>query len=74
MHMVEFSFYLHSIYGTVYMDKWRKDSVAMLFHHLLSVFLLGFSYAVRYYKVAILIIFLHDCSDVLLEMTKVGVA
>ncbi|KAI0231543.1 Ceramide synthase 1 [Lamellibrachia satsuma] len=72
-YAVEFSFYVHSIYGTLYMDRWRKDSVVMILHHILSVFLLGFSYSIRYYKVGILIIFLHDIADVWLELTKVAV-
>jgi len=46
-YVVEFAFYVHSIYGTLYMDRWRKDSVVMIFHHLLSIFLLGFSYSIR---------------------------
>ena len=47
-YVVEFSFYVHSIYSTLYMDRWRKDSVVMIFHHILSIFLLGFFYCILY--------------------------
>ncbi|KAI0208302.1 Ceramide synthase 1 [Lamellibrachia satsuma] len=69
----EFSFYVHAIYATIYMDRWRKDSVVMIFHHILSILLLGFSYTIRYHKVSILNIFLHDIADIWLELTKLTV-
>lgn len=47
LYCIQTSFYIHSIYGTFFMDMWRKDSVAMLIHHVLTVFLLCFSFAVR---------------------------
>lgn len=47
LYMLEMGFYLHSLYGTIYMDHWRKDSNVMLFHHIVSVVLLTFSYATR---------------------------
>jgi ceramide synthetase len=47
LYCIQTSFYIHSIYATVFMDTWRKDSIAMLIHHVLTVFLLCFSFAVR---------------------------
>ena len=73
LYCIQASFYLHSIYATVFMDTWRKDSIAMLIHHVLTVFLLCFSFAIRYYKVGVLVLFLHDLCDVLLEFTKLCV-
>ncbi|ESO05502.1 hypothetical protein HELRODRAFT_77285, partial [Helobdella robusta] len=68
--LLEFSYYLHSLYGTLYLDSWRKDSPIMLFHHLLCLLLIGFSYATRYHKVGILLMFVHDYCDVFLEFSK----
>uniref|UniRef100_A0A1I8J1Z8 TLC domain-containing protein n=1 Tax=Macrostomum lignano TaxID=282301 RepID=A0A1I8J1Z8_9PLAT len=47
MYMLQLGFYVHSIIGTLYMDMWRKDSVMMLLHHGLTIFLLEFSFLVR---------------------------
>ncbi|XP_076801395.1 ceramide synthase 1-like [Clavelina lepadiformis] len=72
-YLVQFSFYAHSVYGTLFMDVWRKDSKVMLAHHFVTLLLIGFSYAFRYTNVGILILFLHDITDILLEGTKLAV-
>ena len=45
--MVEIGFYLHSVYATVYLETIRKDFFVMMLHHVLTIGLLLFSYAVR---------------------------
>ena len=47
MYFVQCGFYLHSIYGTLYMDYKRKDFYAMLIHHVLTMALIFVSYATR---------------------------
>ncbi|NXV21889.1 CERS1 synthase, partial [Cepphus grylle] len=44
-YLLQCSFYGHSIYATAYMDTWRKDSVVMLLHHVVTLTLIAFSYA-----------------------------
>ncbi|XP_032902868.1 ceramide synthase 1 isoform X1 [Amblyraja radiata] len=72
-YLVQCSFYGHAIYATIYMDAWRKDSVVMLVHHVITLALIAFSYAFRYHNVGILVLFLHDVNDILLEFTKLNV-
>ncbi|KAJ6664360.1 hypothetical protein lerEdw1_008579, partial [Lerista edwardsae] len=72
-YLIQSSFYAHSIYATLYMDAWRKDSVVMLVHHFVTLTLIAFSYMFRYHNVGILVLFLHDISDVQLEFTKLNV-
>jgi len=47
LYMLQLSFYIHSIYGTFFLDVWRKDSLLMTFHHFLTISLIGFSYLAR---------------------------
>ncbi|XP_048845265.1 ceramide synthase 1-like isoform X2 [Brienomyrus brachyistius] len=72
-YLIQGSFYGHSIYATLYMDAWRRDSIVMLAHHLITLALIAFSYAFRYHNVGVLVLFLHDISDVQLELTKLNV-
>ncbi|XP_044311955.1 ceramide synthase 1 isoform X2 [Varanus komodoensis] len=72
-YLMQCSFYGHSIYATLYMDTWRKDSVVMLTHHVVTLTLIAFSYIFRYHNVGILVLFLHDINDVQLEFTKLNV-
>nr|DBA28308.1 TPA: hypothetical protein GDO54_008693 [Pyxicephalus adspersus] len=49
LYLVQGSFYAHSVYATLYMDAWRKDSVVMILHHLVTFTLIVFSYAFRFW-------------------------
>ncbi|KAB0406637.1 hypothetical protein E2I00_018643, partial [Balaenoptera physalus] len=46
-YLLQGSFYGHSIYATLYLDAWRKDSVVMLIHHVVTLVLIISSYAFR---------------------------
>lgn len=73
VYLVQGSFYGHSIYATIYMDAWRKDSTVMVVHHIITLALITLSYAFRYHNIGLLVLFLHDINDVLLEFTKLNV-
>lgn len=47
LYYLESGFYFHALYATVFMDVWKKDSVAMLIHHVLANALIIFSMATR---------------------------
>ncbi|KAG7487957.1 hypothetical protein MATL_G00029060 [Megalops atlanticus] len=72
-YLIQGSFYGHSIYATVYMDAWRKDSIVMVVHHIITLALITFSYAFRYHNIGVLVLFLHDINDIQLEFTKLNV-
>ncbi|XP_072834048.2 ceramide synthase 1 isoform X1 [Pogona vitticeps] len=72
-YLMQASFYGHALYATLYMDAWRKDSVVMLIHHVVTLMLIVASYIFRYHNVGILVLFLHDISDIQLEFTKLNV-
>lgn len=48
MYMAQCGFYFHSLYATLFMDTWRKDSFVMMVHHVLTLMLISFSYSLRY--------------------------
>ncbi|XP_035279679.1 ceramide synthase 1-like isoform X1 [Anguilla anguilla] len=72
-YLIQGSFYGHSIYASIYMDAWRRDSIVMVTHHIITLALITFSYAFRYHNVGVLVLFLHDVNDVQLEFTKLNV-
>jgi len=73
LYFIESGFYLHSVYATIFMDTKRKDFLAMLIHHFLTLALLIVSYGTRYHKVGIVVLFLHDVTDILLEFAKCNI-
>lgn len=46
-YFLQLSFYVHSIYASLFMDAWRKDTLLLIFHHFLTIALIGFSYVTR---------------------------
>ena len=47
LYIIQGGFYFHSIFGTIFMDMWRADSVLMIMHHVLTLALIMFSLAIR---------------------------
>ena len=47
IYVAEAGFYIHGIYGTIFMDIWRDDSVMLLLHHVLTISLIVFSLGLR---------------------------
>jgi len=70
LNMLESGYYLYAIYATYYLDVWKKDSVAMIMHHVLANSLIVFSMSIRYYSIGLLVMYLHDGADVIFEATK----
>ncbi|EDV22723.1 uncharacterized protein TRIADDRAFT_58575 [Trichoplax adhaerens] len=70
VYLIQGSFYIHSLYATLYMDERRKDTWMMILHHILTDTLIGFSHAFRYHNAGVLIIFTHDVTDICLEFAK----
>lgn len=70
LYVTEIGFYLHCICGSILLDTRRRDFVVMTIHHVLTIFLLLFSYAVRYHRIGVLVLFILDFGDVWLEISK----
>ncbi|XP_042900601.1 ceramide synthase 1 [Parasteatoda tepidariorum] len=72
-YMAQGGFYLHSIYATIFMDTWRKDSIIMIIHHASTLILIVFSFALRCHNIGCFVLFLHDICDIFLEFSKLNV-
>uniref|UniRef100_A0AC34R7R8 TLC domain-containing protein n=1 Tax=Panagrolaimus sp. JU765 TaxID=591449 RepID=A0AC34R7R8_9BILA len=70
VYLIQAAFYLHSIYATLYMDIWRKDSKLMCIHHFIALALIGLSYGSGHVLEGAFVVFLHDNTDMMLELTK----
>lgn len=47
VYFLEVSYYVHSLYATVFLNEWKKDSVVLLIHHVVAITLLSFSFLSR---------------------------
>ncbi|CAF1139737.1 unnamed protein product [Adineta ricciae] len=71
LYFIQCGFYIHSIYATLYLDSKRKDFYIMILHHVITATLIFVSYAIRYHRVGLLVLFCHDIADIWLELTKI---
>jgi len=70
-YLFELAFYVHSMYAHIVIETRRSDFWEMLAHHFITFLLIGFSYTTYCYRVGIVILVLHDTSDVIFESGKI---
>ncbi|XP_036714112.1 ceramide synthase 6 isoform X1 [Balaenoptera acutorostrata] len=70
-YILELSFYW-SLMFSQFTDIKRKDFGVMFLHHLVSIFLITFSYVNNMARVGTLVLCLHDSADALLEAAKMA--
>jgi len=68
-YLMELTFYFHCIIALTF-EKRRKDFYLNVIHHLSTFMLVGMSYWVRYFRVGLLILIVHNISDVFLYLSK----
>nr|ABK25930.1 unknown [Picea sitchensis] len=69
-YMCQCGFHIYSIPALLMRQTRRNDFIVMMSHHVITVFLIGYSYITRFFRIGSTILALHDTSDVLLETTK----
>uniref|UniRef100_G1PM23 Ceramide synthase 6 n=1 Tax=Myotis lucifugus TaxID=59463 RepID=G1PM23_MYOLU len=70
-YILELSFYW-SLMFSQFTDIKRKDFGIMFLHHLVSIFLITFSYVNNMARIGTLVLCLHDSADALLEAAKMA--
>ncbi|KAJ8712873.1 hypothetical protein PYW08_008177 [Mythimna loreyi] len=68
-YMISAAFYW-ALTFTQFWDVRRKDFWQMFIHHIATIMLLSFSWVCNLHRVGTLVLVIHDCSDVLLDMAK----
>lgn len=71
IYMCQCGFYLYSIAALVTWETRRKDFAVMMSHHVITVFLIGYSYLTSFFRAGAIVLALHDGSDVFMEAAKV---
>ncbi|KAJ4756956.1 LAG1 longevity assurance 2 [Rhynchospora pubera] len=69
-YMCQCGFYIYSIGALVAWETRRKDFSVMMSHHIVTTFLITYSYLTRFFRIGMIILALHDTSDVFLEVAK----
>jgi hypothetical protein len=70
IYMCQCGFYIYSIAALLTWETRRKDFSVMMSHHVITVFLIEYSYITRFFRIGSIILALHDGSDVFMETAK----
>jgi hypothetical protein len=71
-YALDMAYYMYAIPYCILCETKRKDFWATMSHHIVTVILIGYSYALGFTKVGVVIMFLHDICDSPLEMAKLA--
>lgn len=73
LYNLEFGWYLQSLYCmiTKYGPR-KKDHNQMLIHHVVTMGLIGYSYAINLTRIGCMVFLLHDVGDVFLQYAKLA--
>lgn len=70
LYMYQMGTYIHFVLTLLVFNVKRKDFTVLFIHHIVTLCLLVWSFAVRFYYVGFILVFLLDIGDVLLELSK----
>jgi hypothetical protein len=68
-YMLETGFYYSLLFGSIF-DVRRSDFWQLVFHHIITIFLLSISWTINFVRVGTLVLISHDISDIILEAGK----
>lgn len=70
-YLMQLAFWFQQIYG-LHTEKRRKDHIAMLSHHIITIMLVGSSYYVNLTRVGNGVLCCMDLCDIFLSVSKMG--
>ena len=71
-YMISLSFYWCMTF-THFVESKRKDFWQMFFHHLVTIMLITFSWTCNLTRIGTLVLIVHDCADIPLQLSKMSI-
>jgi len=72
-YLFQLGFYWHSLYAHFKYEVKRSDFWPLFFHHIVTIWLIYFSYVTNFHRIGILVLLCHDPNDVCFEFGKLWV-
>jgi len=69
-YLYQLGFYFHCLYAHFAYEVKRSDFWPLLFHHVVTIWLIYFSYVIGFHRIGLLVLICHDPNDVLFEIGK----
>jgi hypothetical protein len=69
-YIAQLGIWIYTCYIHRFVDERRKDYYVMYMHHIVTIALVGLSWAVGYMRIGVLVLFIHDVSDIFVDLLK----
>lgn len=73
MYVIKFAFHIFELCETLYQGRARRDFYEMFLHHIVTLMLIGTSYASNFLPLGAACMFIHDLSDITLNFMKLAI-
>ena len=70
-YLVQLAIWIDTCFSHCFIEERHKDYVMMYVHHLVTILLVWASYSNNYMRVGVVILLLHDFSDIFLDLLKI---
>ncbi|RLN32021.1 hypothetical protein BBJ28_00017130 [Nothophytophthora sp. Chile5] len=69
-HYGDAAIWIYTAFSCKFLEEIRKDYLVMMTHHVVTIALVTWSYAVGFLPVGVIVLLLHDMTDIPLDMLK----
>jgi len=71
LYLLQMSIWVDTCFAHRFVEEHHKDYFLMYAHHLVTIGLVGLSYFANYQRIGVVVLFLHDISDIPLDLLKI---
>jgi ceramide synthetase len=71
LYVLQMAIWIDTCFGHRFLEERHKDYFVMYLHHVVTIALVGVSYHYNYTKIGTIVLFVHDASDVPLDLLKI---
>ncbi|KAF1335482.1 Longevity-assurance protein, partial [Globisporangium splendens] len=72
LYITQLAIWIYTAFSCKFLEEIRKDYFVMMSHHVVTIALVTWSYVVGFLPVGVIVLLLHDLSDVPLDMLKMA--
>ncbi|KAF0686250.1 Aste57867_21955 [Aphanomyces stellatus] len=72
LYITQLAIWVYTAFSCKFLEEVRKDYVIMMSHHVVTIALVSWSYQMGFLPVGVLVLILHDASDVPLDLLKMA--
>jgi hypothetical protein len=70
LYITQLAIWIYTCFIHRFLDERRKDYFVMYTHHIVTIALVGVSWAVGYMRIGLLVLWIHDVSDIFVDTLK----